>query len=65
MGKELVYLSSLVEEKPYEFQTAVTVKTATGATPAASATGKVRPASPTCCLLSIDEVEAVEVEVEG
>ncbi len=35
------------------------------ATPAGSATtGKVRAASPTRCLLSIDEVE-VEVEVEG
>ena len=54
-------LSSQVEEEPYEVQTA----TATGATPAGSATtGKVRAASPTCCLLSTHEVEVVEMEVE-
>ncbi len=41
------------------------MRTATRANPAGSATtGKVHAASPTCCLLSIDEVE-VEVEVEG
>ena len=54
-------LHSQVEEASFDLQTA----TATGATPAGSATtGKVRAASSTCCLLSIDEVE-VEVEVEG
>ena len=66
-GKEPVCLSSQVEEETYELQTVtvVTVTTATGATPAASATtGKVRAASPTCCLFSTHEVEVVEVEVE-
>ncbi len=54
-------------EEPYELQTATAtaVTTATCATTATGATtGKVHAASPTCCLLSIDEVE-VEVEVEG
>ena len=60
MRKELVGLSSLAEEEPCEEQTA----TATGATPAESATtGKVRAASPTCCLLSTHEVEVVEVKL--
>ena len=52
-------------EESYELQTAVTLKTATGETPAASATGRVHAASPTCCFLSPNEVEVVELEVEG
>ena len=61
-------LSSQVEEETYDLQTAtvVTVTTATVATPAASGkTGKVCAASPTCCLLSTNEVEVVEVEAES
>ena len=58
-------LSPQVEEEPGEVQTA----SATSVTPAGSATtGKVRATSPTCCLLlSTNEVEVVEgeVEVEG
>ena len=60
-------LSSQVEEDTYELPTATAtaVTTATGATPAAGATtDKGSAASPTCCLLSTNEVEVVEVEVE-
>ena len=73
--KELVGLSQLslsrnstpskFGEEIYEVQTAtvVTVTTATGATPAEGATTeKVRAASPTCCLLSANEVEVEEEE---